>query len=75
MRRDACITVLTQLWEISNTIKKWEYEPYHMQLPIKEMTEMRNFLVHSYHRVDMDILWKTLQQSIPSLENKLKNII
>ena len=46
-----------------------------MQLPIKEMTEMRNFLVHSYHRVDIDILWKTLQQSIPSLENKLKNII
>jgi len=74
MCRDACITVLTQLWELSNTIKKYEYQPYNIALPVKEMTEMRNFLVHSYHRVDIDILWKTIQQSIPSLEKKLQNI-
>jgi uncharacterized protein with HEPN domain len=74
MRKDECITALMQLWEIANIIKKHQYEPYNMSLSLKEMAEMRNFLVHSYHRVDIEILWKTMTESVPSLKKQLQHI-
>jgi uncharacterized protein with HEPN domain len=29
---------------------------------------MRNFLVHAYHRVDLNIIWKTATIEVPNLE-------
>jgi uncharacterized protein with HEPN domain len=52
-------------------IKKHQYEPYHSSLPLKEMAEMRNFLVHSYHRIDIEVLRKTITESVPALKKQL----
>lgn len=65
---DGCIVALIQIWEIASLIKKQNYD---LDLPIKEMTEMRNFLVHAYHKVDPFIVRDTIENSIPELEKKI----
>ena len=75
MRIDACVTALTQLGEIANIIKKQEYMPYVASLPVKEMTEMRNFLVHTYHKIDTLIIRKTIKESLPLLKKELTKLI
>ena len=41
------------------------------QVPWKEVTAMRNRLVHAYFDIDLDILWRTATQAVPELLDKL----
>lgn len=39
----------------------------HPDWPWREMRTMRNFLIHGYHHVDLELVWETAQRSIPEL--------
>lgn len=43
--------------------------------PWKQMLGMRNRLIHAYFDVDPDVVWKTVNDSLPSLLNQLEKII
>ncbi len=43
-------------------------------IPWKEMSGMRDKMIHEYFGVDLDIVWKTIKQSLPGLEKSLKSI-
>lgn len=43
------------------------------EIPWKEMSGMRNKIIHEYFGIDLDIVWKTIQ-SLPDLETALKKI-
>lgn len=45
------------------------------QLPWREAVGIRNRLVHAYFDVDLDILWITLQQSVPPLRQQLTSVL
>ena len=45
----------------------------HREIPWKEMSGMRNKVIHEYFGVDLDIVWKTVQR-LPELEIFLKKI-
>ena len=36
---------------------------------------MRNFLIHNYDDVDLEIVWKTIKESLPQLKNSVKKIL
>lgn len=36
---------------------------------------MRNRIVHDYDNVDLSVLWFTINESLPDLKNKLKDLI
>ena len=36
---------------------------------------MRNMLIHGYDVVDLDILWKTIEDDIPALIDKIESIL
>jgi len=36
---------------------------------------MRNRIVHEYFRVDFEILWDTIQEDIPKLNEQLRPLI
>ena len=44
-------------------------------IPWKQVIGMRNRLIHAYFNIDHDIIWKTVQDSLPPLATSLKQIV
>ena len=44
-----------------------DFRDEHPQVPWREMAGMRDLLIHAYHRVDLDLVWSTVESSLPSL--------
>jgi uncharacterized protein with HEPN domain len=36
---------------------------------------MRNILSHGYFKVDLDIVWATIQKDLPELEQQIDNLL
>jgi uncharacterized protein with HEPN domain len=45
------------------------------RIPWRQITGMRNRLVHGYDQIDLDILWQTLGQDLQPLVQELRKII
>ncbi len=45
----------------------------YQEIPWKEMAGMRNKIIHEYFGIDLNIVWKTIQ-NLPILDKELKNI-
>jgi len=43
-------------------------------IPWREAVGIRNRLVHAYFDVDLDVLWKTAEESVPTLTRQLEVI-
>lgn len=43
-------------------------------VPWKMMIGMRNKAIHEYFGIDVEILWKTVEQDIPVLKKEIQNI-
>ena len=41
----------------------------------RDIVGMRNMLIHGYDVVDLDILWKTMEEDIPDLIRNLESIL
>lgn len=44
-------------------------------IPWSKMAKMRDLLIHAYNRVDLDQVWDTVQNDLPSLISALERII
>ncbi len=70
----ACAFTVSQIGEITKeiteeTMKKYSYIPWN------SIKGMRNRIVHDYENVDLSVLWGTIKESLPDLQDKLKDII
>ena len=45
------------------------------QIPWREMTSMRNLVIHEYDVVDINQVWDTVQNKIPPLIKELAKIV
>lgn len=43
-------------------------------MPWASMVAMRNRLIHAYFEIDLDVLWETITEDIPSLVAELEKI-
>jgi uncharacterized protein with HEPN domain len=52
-----------------------EFKQKHPQIPWREITKMRNVIVHDYFRIDAKVVWDTVQRDIPELKIKLLELL
>lgn len=45
------------------------------QIPWRSIIAMRNFVMHEYFRIEVDILWETTVESIPTLITELEKLL
>jgi uncharacterized protein with HEPN domain len=74
MLLSAIIRELEILGEAAGKISL-ETQNLYPDLPWRKVIGMRNRLIHAYFDVDPDVVWKTIQNGLPSLSEELKKII
>ncbi len=52
-----------------------EFKELHIDIPWYQMKGMRNMLIHEYFGVDIDVLWKTIQEDLPVLKIKIQKLL
>ena len=74
--RDAVIRNLEIIGEACHNVSKRypDFSKEHAHIPWSFAYEMRNALAHGYFKVDLEILWKTINNHLPDLQEQLKNL-
>lgn len=52
-----------------------EIQIRYSDLPWAQLKGIRNLLIHEYFGVDPEILWKTIQEDLPDLRNRIQAIL
>ena len=62
---------------IGEAVKRLSHEVQktYPDIPWSKMAKMRDLLIHAYNRVDLDEVWDTVQNDIPTLISALERII
>lgn len=71
MRQDAVIRQLEIIGEAANKLSA-EFHRINPSFPLREAVSMRNFLIHGYDEIDINIVWKTIQDNLPTLKKAVK---
>jgi uncharacterized protein with HEPN domain len=71
--QDAIIRNIEVIGEASKKISADTKKTY-SEIPWKEITGMRDKLIHDYLGVDSRVVWKTIKEDIPALKRFLKEI-
>jgi uncharacterized protein with HEPN domain len=75
--QDAVIRNLEIIGEASSNIGKHypEFVEANNDVPFSSAYEMRNALAHGYFKVDLEIVWKTIERDLPELESKVSALL
>ncbi len=74
--QDAVIRNLEVIGEASRNIERVhpEFAVAHPELPLALANDMRNALAHGYFKVDLEIVWKTIQNNLPDLHTQITEV-
>ncbi|WP_280189359.1 DUF86 domain-containing protein [Delftia sp. PS-11] len=74
--QDAVIRNLEVIGEASRNIERVhpEFAAAHPELPLALANDMRNALAHGYFKVDLEIVWKTVQSKLPDLHAQITEV-
>ena len=71
--QDAVIRNFEIIGEASKKVSP-EFRKKFSNVPWKEISGMRDKLIHHYMGVDIEVIWNTIKQDLPMLEKELKAI-
>lgn len=76
MAQDAVIRNLEIIGEASHNIEGHypDFAAAHPELPLAFAYQMRNAVAHGYFKVDLEIVWKTLQNDLPGLYQQVQAV-
>ena len=49
----------------------FEFRDSHSDLKWRQITNMRNFLIHGYHNVEEDLVWEAISLDLPLIREKI----
>lgn len=77
MTQDAVIRNFEVIGEASRNIEPDhpEFVAAHPELPLAFAYEMRNALAHGYFKVDLGIVWKTIENDLPHLRQQVQVLV
>jgi len=52
-----------------------DFAAAHPQLPLPFAYEMRNALAHGYFKVDLAIVWQTIETDLPALRRQVQTLL
>lgn len=76
-KQDAAIRHIQILGEVSAKLLK-HYPAFvsdNNRIPFRQISDMRNRLIHHYFGVSLDAVWKVLKSDIPSLSTELGTLV
>ena len=75
--QDAVIRNLEIIGEASRSIEKRfpEFAEQHPEIPLRNAYEMRNVLSHGYFKVDLAIVWRTIEGDLPDLKRQIEDVL
>ena len=73
MIQDAVIRNFEIIGEASKNIERIapEFVAAHPELPLAFAYDMRNLLAHGYYKVDVTVVWKTIERDLPYLQQQV----
>ncbi|MDP3705437.1 MAG: DUF86 domain-containing protein [Legionellaceae bacterium] len=74
--QDAVLRNLEIIGEASNKLVRYhdEFIKQYPDVPWEDMYWMRNRISHGYFSIDFEIIWKTIEQDLPTLEEQIQTI-
>ncbi len=72
--QDAVMRNLEVIGEASARISD-DFKKENHSIEWKEMKAMRNFLIHDYSEIDVNLVWQTISEDIPSLQKKILQVL
>ncbi len=73
MRHDAVIRQLEIIGEAANKLSK-EFHTLHPDFPIQQAIALRNFLIHGYDEVNLEVVWKTIHTDLRVVKKEIESI-
>ena len=70
MRYHAVVYNIMIIGEAANMLT-FEFRENHPETPWRQITGMRNFLIHGYHQVEKDIVWKVVEDDLHLLRPQI----
>jgi len=70
----AVVRAIEVIGEAAKNIPEFIKNKY-PNIPWKDMAGMRDKLIHAYFGVDLEVLWKTVQQDLPLLKEMISEIL
>lgn len=76
MAQDAVIRNLEIIGEANHNIERDypEFAAAHPELPLAFAYQMRNAVAHGYFKVDLEIVWKTIQNDLTGLHTHIQAV-
>jgi uncharacterized protein with HEPN domain len=77
MIQDAVIRNFEIIGEACRNIERSDqnFAAAHPELPLSVAYEMRNALVHGYFKIDLAIVWKSVEIDLPPLRERVQSIL
>lgn len=79
LREDVVLQAATLRWieiigEAANRVSG-ELKAAHPEVPWRDVILMRNVVAHGYDRVRLEVVWRVIQDDLPSLRTRLEAIV
>lgn len=77
LKQDAVIRNIEVIGEAARNIERYDtnFAEEHPEVPWSVAYEMRNALAHGYFKVDLGIVWKTITNDLPILDDQIRVLV